>query len=36
MIANTITGYTTGVGNYTVKIDADASFTNRPKVHATK
>lgn len=36
LIANTITGYTEGVGNFTVKIDADSSFTNRPKVHATK
>jgi hypothetical protein len=36
LINNTITGYTAGVGNYTVKVDADPSFTNRPKVHANK
>jgi hypothetical protein len=35
MITNTIVGYASNIG-YTVKIDADPSFTNRAKVHAEK
>jgi hypothetical protein len=36
MINNTISGvgYTPDTTHYLVAIDADTSFTNRPKIHA--